>query len=281
MASSCAIFAQPLSTVTGLRLYEHHSSSMNNGAAFGSGANGAQSGYDFVNKTYYNSFDSATFGAYSGGQEANIDMVEHNGGFGNGSDFGFTSGVSSIWGGDIKGNGTTRWIEAPASFNYATVNNVSAVIAAFDSTAATPSVAAVGENKIYLARIRNSDLYVAMRCYNVHNASSPGGVQDVYFDFEYKYGTYAAPTGITETSSADKGLTLYPNPAREKVSMRNNSGEAALIQVYTVLGEQVSSFTLDRNSTRDLDMHSWNKGIYLVISNTDNGKRHMQRLVRQ
>ena len=85
--------------------------------AGGQGASGVQSAYDFVNHTYYNSYDSATFDAYTNGEEANIDMAEHNGPYGNQGPFGFTSGVSSIWNGDIQGNGTTMWMMAPPGFN--------------------------------------------------------------------------------------------------------------------------------------------------------------------
>ena len=115
--------AQSLKAETGLRLYEHHSKTI----AGPKGANGFQSGYDFVKREYVNSFDEKTFSAYMDGTDTTIDMVEHNGTYGgpaaNGK-FGFTSGVSTIWGGDIKGNGTTKWMAAPAGFNYNTANNV-------------------------------------------------------------------------------------------------------------------------------------------------------------
>ncbi len=150
LGSSLAIHAQSLTAVTGLKLFEHHSSSINNGAPFGSGANGSKSGYDFVTRNYFNSFNPSNFGAYTNGEEANIDMVEHNGRFGNNGKFGFTSGVSTIWNGDIKGNNLTVWMEAPASFNYNTVNNVSQVVAAFNPATATKSIAEVKENQVYL-----------------------------------------------------------------------------------------------------------------------------------
>ncbi|HEU4610360.1 MAG TPA: T9SS type A sorting domain-containing protein [Chitinophagaceae bacterium] len=279
MASGLAAYAQPLTQITGLRLYEHHSSGMNGGAPFGSSANGAQSGYDFVNRVYYNSFDPQTFGAYTGGQEANIDMVEHNGPFGNGSQFGFTSGVSTIWGGDIKGNGTTKWMEAPASFNYDNANNVTAIRSAYDATVAALSISAVAAGKVYLARIRNSELYVAMRVAEVRNAGGTGGVQDVYFAFDYKYGTYTAPTGI-DAPELKTGITLFPNPATCLLHLNNKLPEAVTVTIATAYGRQVRSLLLAGNTVRTVDIATLNAGYYFVSYTLADGRSYTQPMIK-
>lgn len=278
LGSSLAIHAQSLTTVTGLRLYEHHSSSMNNGAPFGSGANGSKSAYDFVNRTFFNSFNAATFGAYTNGEEANIDMVEHNGGFGNGGKFGVTSAVSSIWGGDIKGNNTTLWMEAPANFNYATVNNVSQIVAVFNENAATKSITEVMEGKVYLGRIRNTNLYVAMRTYNIKNAAGMGGIQDVYFDFDYKYAKHT-PTGIEDVAEL-VALTISPNPAADHIVLKNTVQQAFSAKIVSAYGQEVRSFSLAKDESQPVDISGISSGIYFVICTLKDGHSYTHKFVK-
>src|SRR5690606_3915869 len=168
--------AQSLTTVTGKNLYEHHSTAI---AGPQGQPNGTQSGYDSVNNKYVSSYNASTFGPHTDGTDTTIDMVENNGPYGNGQDFGFTSGVSSIWNGDIQGNGTTKWMQAPGSFNYTTATTVSEIETAYNAALATVDVAKASENTVYLARIRNSQLYVAMRTYNVTNKING----NTFFDF--------------------------------------------------------------------------------------------------
>ncbi|MCT4580014.1 MAG: hypothetical protein N4A35_01240, partial [Flavobacteriales bacterium] len=183
--------AQGLNEITGMRIYEHHSAIINGGN--GGSANGTQSGYDFVNHTYYNSFDPNSFGPYTMGEEMNIDLVEHNGPYSSNAStsFGFTSGVSSIWAGDITGNGITLWVKAPTSFNYGMLNNASVMESTYNSGTPSISVESVSENDVYIGRIRNTNDYVAMRCYNVTATT-----EDVYFDFDYKYDGGCNTTGV-------------------------------------------------------------------------------------
>ena len=175
--------AQSLTEITGVRIYEHHSPTI----AGSTGANGDQSGYDFVNHDYYASFYN--WAGYTNGEEANIDLVEHNGPTTLGGAFGFTSGVSTIWGGDIQGNGLTKFMVAPTTFDYYTITDVAEIANAFDSTLASINVEHVAENQIYLARIRNTSMYVAMNVHTINvQSSSTTWITDNYFDFDYKYG---------------------------------------------------------------------------------------------
>jgi len=278
IGSSMALHAQLLTAVTGLTLFEHHSSSINNNSPFGSDANPSQSGYDFVTRSYYNSFNPTTFGAYTAGEEANIDMVEHNGTYGNQGNFGFTSAVSTIWNGDIKGNNTTLWIEAPASFNYQTVTAVSDIVGAFNTTTATKSIGEAKEGKVYLAKIRNTNLYVAMRCYNVKNAASPGGIKDVSFDFDYKYGTLIPTT--TEDIHLEAKLSVYPNPVSGSLNLKNNSNLDVNITVFTPLGQTMGTFALAKNALQTMDMSTMAAGVYYLNCTTADGKIYKHKFVK-
>ncbi len=280
MGPALAIHAQTLTTVTGIRIYEHHSSSINNNAPFGSSANGSKSAYDFVNRKYVYSFDSATMSAYTGGQEANIDLVEHNGPFGNNGDFGFTSGVSSIWGGDIKGNGTTYWMMAPPSFNYSTATNASHIFASYNAGGASKNIFSVEANKVYLGRIRGSDLYVAVKVTNVKNATGMNGTQDVYFEFEYKYAKYVPATGIEEAGAA-AALTISPNPARDHVVLSNTGQEPVSAKVTNICGQTLRAAVLEKMQEQTVDLSGMSKGIYFVTWTLKNGASYTRKLVRE
>ena len=278
LGSSMALHAQLLTAVTGLTLFEHHSSSINNNSPFGSDANPSQSGYDFVNRTYYNSFNPTTFGAYTAGEEVNIDMVEHNGTYGNQGNFGFTSAVSTIWGGDIKGNNTTLWMEAPATFNYQTVTAVSDIVAAFNTTTATKSIAEAKEGKVYLAKIRNTNLYVAMRCYNIRNAATPGGIKDVAFDFDYKYGTFI-PTAVGDVQP-ESWLSIYPNPVANNLQVKNKSNQDINMTVYTPLGKSIRTIHLAKEAAQPIDLSSVSAGIYYLNCTTPDGKTYKHKFLK-
>ena len=273
VATGPFIQAQTVTAVTGLRLYEHHSPTISGSQS----ANGVQSGYDFVARTYFNSFNQATFGAYTNGEESNIDMVEHNGPYGNGQKFGFTSATSSIWNNEIKGNGLTKWMEAPAALTYAGITAVSNISAAYNAATATQSIAEVKEGKVYLARIRNTALYVAMRAFNVKNKTS--GDNDVYFDFEYKYGTLSA-AGISNTER-NSMLSVYPNPAGEHILLENALSQPVAVKMVSVNGQEIRQFALDGNAIKTIDLKQVTSGVYFLICTAPDGQRYTDKFIRQ
>lgn len=255
--------SQTLSENTGLRFYEHHSSTINGGGDFGFFANGTQSGYDFVNHTYYNSFNTANMGAYLNGEEANIDMVEHNGPYGNGFGFGFTSGVSSIWNGNIKGNGTTMWITASGNFDYDQATHIAQLTDEYLSGTSMNFVGRVEEGGVYIARIRNSDMYVAIKCYNVSNIQGgpPFGQQDVSFDFDYKYGQLSS--GMAE-NGMDRTVKIYPNPASDKLTISGGLTGIDHVSVHTTCGKTLQEYNMAGRPELTIDVSTWESGVYLI-----------------
>jgi len=206
--------AQATTEIKDIRLYEHHSSGINDGLPFGYGANGSQSGYDFIAHDYYNSFNPSTMGAWGTSEIANLDMVENAGGYA--APFGFTSGTSTIWGGEIKGNDLTVYAEAPASFDYDLADDVAYIRAAFPA-ATSKTIDSVVAGKVYLGRIRDTEMYVAIKVTEVQNvpADAMPGVSlfDVYFDFDYKYGTFAA-TSTNDIFKSKPIFNISPNPSK-------------------------------------------------------------------
>jgi len=236
--------AQSVTEKKAIRFYEHHSSSINGNKQFGAAANGSKSGYDFAKHDYYGSYKPVLGEEWTPAELQNIDMVEHNGKFGNNGLFGITSGISSIWGGDIEGNNTTLYMEAPATFNYTSATKVTDIKNAFDNTKASKSINVIENGKVYIARIRNGNQYIAMKVTNVLNLppNFTMGIADVYFDFDYKYGTYD-PTIVPDITNLES-LSIVPNPARNsfKVALPKKLNAAnTVFTVFNIAGQTVLS----------------------------------------
>lgn len=278
LAFSQGAISQALTEKTGLRFYEHHSSDMTN-MPFGNGANGAQSGYDFVQGRYYYSYDSATMDRYQNGEEANLDMVEHNGVFGTGGNsrfVGFTSGVSTIWGGDIKGNGTTKWLKPHVSFSYQNADDMTDLSAVWNENNADVAVSEVKNNDIYIGKIRGGNQYVVIRCYNVQElTAAPGQNGNMYFDFDYKY--VGTPTGIAEASN--DVLAVYPNPANNELNITLGAGrQAQAVKIFSIVGEEVLSVN---NTGNQVDLSMLTPGMYILNVTTTNGEVLQKRIIRE
>lgn len=270
------IHSQTVKEVKGLRFYEHHSSDMT-GAPFGNGADGSKSGYNFVSNQYYWSFDQNTFGAYANGEENNIDMVEHNGPFGtNGASFylGFTSGISTIWGGSIKGNSTTKWHKLEnglAIYNAATVN--ADISNQYNSTKATLAIAEVKTEEVYIGRIRQSNLYVMLKCTKVQIPAGPpnGGNDNVYFEFDYKYTANA--NAVPEVK--EEAYKAYPNPANNTIVF---TGGPAITQVSVtdITGKEIDIQNIAGNT---ISTAEWKEGLYVVsFKNTEGIILHKEKI---
>jgi hypothetical protein len=280
LAFTPTLFAQNLEETKAVIFYEHHSSDMT-GRPFGNDANGSQSAYDFVNKKFFNSFNEATFGAYTQGEEANIDMVEHAGPFGSSSRFlGFTSGVSTIWNGQIKGNGTTRWMKAPTTFNYDNATLTSEIVDAYKASSATNAVAQVMNNEVYIGRIRNSSVYVAIKCYNVRIPSgNPDGqrMDNVSFTFDYKIGSTGPATGIAEAAQAQ--VSVYPKPATDYVTIALRNGQQiASLKLHTIAG---TTLNIPAITNDQINISALPTGLYFAEITTTSGEVLVTRIIRQ
>lgn len=269
--------AQALTEKTGIRFYEHHSSDVT-GQPLGNGANGSKSGYDFVNQTYFNSFNTANMGAYMNGEEQNLDMVEHNGPFVSGASLylGFTSGTSTIWGGNIKGNNTTKWMKAPESFDYASADDVSDLSAAYNEAMASVAVAEVKKDDVFIGRIRGGNQYVVIRCTATKIVTTPRGQNDnIYFEFDYK--TSGASTGLNEL--AENRFSIFPNPAGDQVQLElKTSGDISSFHITDLAGREVTTQVLLTGNRADVS--GLPKGIYVLTLTTTEGKTATRKLVK-
>jgi hypothetical protein len=84
-------------------------------------------------------------------------------------------------------------------------------------------------------------------------------------------------TGIGENTI--EGLTVYPNPASDNVTVSVPNGETSGISVYNVSGSLVQS-AADFHATTTVDVSQWQKGIYFLHI-TNQGKTSVTKLVVQ
>lgn len=264
--------AQVLTEIVGKRLYEHHSPGAQSPTG---GTSGTKSGYDFVTHGFVSSFNPANFGKYSNGEEQDIDMVEHNGPAARPlKSFGFTAGVSSIWNGDIRGNGITKWVEASSSFDYSSVSSVSALKAEYNAGTPDSSIESVTEGSIYIAKIRNTEMYVAMKCYNVTNGSMN---TDIYFDFDYKYGTVS--TVSLREEEEQYHITVFPTPASSVLTLVNDKPEAINLTISSIEGRTIRELKIQGKESYQLDISNWDKGNYFIKFQVGNGV-YTQRFIK-
>lgn len=73
-------------------------------------------------------------------------------------------------------------------------------------------------------------------------------------------------------------ISIYPNPAKNKIQISNSNAISAEIRIFNVLGKQV--FHQTNIKEKAIDISSFNKGIYMVKINID-GKSKTQKLVIQ
>lgn len=83
--------------------------------------------------------------------------------------------------------------------------------------------------------------------------------------------TVQATTGIHQVSLGQDQLKLYPNPAREKVTLKNESSfKMSAVQVYNILGQEVFSGKTGDVETYELNVRGLAAGMYnLRVSFTD------------
>ncbi|HBF19885.1 MAG TPA: hypothetical protein DDW81_07270, partial [Cryomorphaceae bacterium] len=63
--------------------------------------------------------------------------------------------------------------------------------------------------------------------------------------------------------STRNGITLYPNPARDHLSLQSSMGEALDVIIYNTKGQEVSRHT-GVEKDQDLSINHLSPGLYLV-----------------
>jgi|GEM_PF-1115822 len=86
------------------------------------------------------------------------------------------------------------------------------------------------------------------------------------------FSVYGESTGIGNTSPADGLFSLYPNPAREELMIRNESAEKMQrFKVYNILGQVIMDRAADNNKLLRLELNAMASGMYTIRIETDKG----------
>lgn len=83
-------------------------------------------------------------------------------------------------------------------------------------------------------------------------------------------------------SSYDKaaGLSVFPNPASEKITLRKNTEETLTAVIYNVAGQQVLS-TMMQDSATEMNIQSLSTGFYQVVILNGNTAVYQTKLIKK
>ncbi|GEM_PF-5314836 len=262
LLSTSLSFAQNLTEVTNVSLFEHHFSGCDSCAPSDLGDSSA---YDFVTHQHINAIGPNSF-------DENRDMVEHNGDPFGPAPFGFTSDSSSVWANQFGGNGTTKYILA-SGFDYANATQES-IVNAYDDATATPWVAAVQAGEVYIAKIRNLEYYVVL------SITATQTLTDNDFTFDYKYTDNpivpVTPNGIRE-DALGTSRRVYPNPVNDVVNLPLDKNYSDIrISITNMLGAQVWAENFTDRDLVQLNLGSLPGGVYMMVAQTDGAISYSQ-----
>lgn len=93
-------------------------------------------------------------------------------------------------------------------------------------------------------------------------------------EFDYLYPTFNSendsPVGIEPIMEKDSEFTLYPNPAREKITIQYDNSEPQTLRIFTLNGQLVYTESFTSSPILEIDISMLNAGIYFVVD--ENGQ---------
>jgi len=77
-------------------------------------------------------------------------------------------------------------------------------------------------------------------------------------------------TSVKKTTKTQNTLTVYPNPAKDIISISVPSKNAVTIEIFNVLGSKVKVYQHEGGETAKIDVSELQKGIYFIRINENN-----------
>ncbi len=131
------------------------------------------------------------------------------------------------------------------------------------------------EAGIFLHYMPNNNNVDVTICYKIYKAEDPS----VNLSFCVKYSTAPCSTGIEEVLSGEE-LSVYPNPASDKVTVKYTIAQNSQLRVYNIVGEKVLEYDLPEGSTSlDINVGSLPSGTYFYSLLSDTKAVETKRLV--
>ncbi|HEX5315704.1 MAG TPA: T9SS type A sorting domain-containing protein, partial [Candidatus Kapabacteria bacterium] len=85
-------------------------------------------------------------------------------------------------------------------------------------------------------------------------------------DSHWSVKSLGVQSGVEEKATIlQKGISIYPNPAENKVFVRNANASLAILSIYDEIGRTVASARVESASTGNIDIESLAPGSYIVV----------------
>jgi phosphatidylserine/phosphatidylglycerophosphate/cardiolipin synthase-like enzyme len=105
--------------------------------------------------------------------------------------------------------------------------------------------------------------------------------QSFYQNFYSLSGTLSActVTDINENSLSDNLINIYPNPASDKITVKNNSDELQEVSIYSINGQLMIQKEIN-SPEMNIDISSLSQGIY-VIRISGNSNSFVTKMIKE
>jgi CHRD domain/Secretion system C-terminal sorting domain len=139
---------------------------------------------------------------------------------------------------------------------------------------------------ITLTVAQAADLVAGKLYANIHTISSPNG--EIRAQINYNPASVAGRKGntegvtIAEKLNISEKVALYPNPAREGVTINTSdfAGEAVRIVLYNAAGQTVKVEAINAmNASHRLELNGLNKGLYILQMTSETSKATQKLIV--
>lgn len=102
----------------------------------------------------------------------------------------------------------------------------------------------------------------------------------VFTSFEQDAGDrftiHFTPVGINEVENYIDPINVFSNG--KSITIINNNNLGGMVKIVNILGQEVGSFTLNRNNTQDYKLDC-KKGVYIVYTELNNGNIYSEKII--
>ncbi|MCC7452853.1 MAG: T9SS type A sorting domain-containing protein [Crocinitomix sp.] len=85
----------------------------------------------------------------------------------------------------------------------------------------------------------------------------------------------------TENKLINDFPVVYPNPATSNLTIENNGNEIDKLEIYTILGQIIGSYTIAPNSNQTIDINGFSQGIYILQFSEKGSLKAQEKLTIQ
>ena len=95
----------------------------------------------------------------------------------------------------------------------------------------------------------------------------------------YVYTLHNDPTGITETPNKSKPYTFFPNPVKDRLTLRFDEGhEPESVELYNLAGSLIAKHS---KAMESIDMSTMPAGVYMLCVTFKDGERSLEKVIKE